>query len=341
MKFSLKVQDQPQNHQPHNHNHREPPLLLRTKLPITIFGLPFLSVAAATDPSDLSLSLRTNFLSGPSLKLTYTPATAAAATAASPLTITLRSGVGLFGSPNNSPLIISAHLSLSPQNPNPTPTFSLQIKPRFGDFSLLKTTRSSPPNPRKPNGEVLGFVPLERPLPWKDLNLDSSYKDSLLSGIFVTAKTTLPVTKTVVVNCRWGVNFPADIRKKMPFLTVNKIGIERVYDVKEVEVKKSEGNVGDLELMKGLCVSVRREVEVLHKENREMKQKLEEMRFGKYDDGGGKKVVAVPVSENGGEFEQWRNGSREEPVRREAKKSVNRASDLESELQRAIKAAST
>ncbi|PSR91692.1 hypothetical protein CEY00_Acc33712 [Actinidia chinensis var. chinensis] len=344
MKVSLKVQDQPPNQQPHNHNHRQPPLLLRAKLPITVFGLPFLSVAAATDPSDLSLSLRTNFLSGPSLKLTYTPATTSATAATwSPLTVTLRSGVGLFGSPKNSPLVISAHFSLSPQNPNPTPTFSLQIKPRFGDFSLLKTARSSPPNPRKPNGEVLGFVPIERPVPWKDLNLDSNYKDTLLSGIFVTAKTTLPVTKTVAVNCRWGVNFPADIRKQMPFLTVSKIEMERVCDVKEVEVKKSEGSVGDLELLKGLCVSVRREVEGLYEENREMKRRLEEMRFGKYGHGGGgKKVVAV--SENCGEFEQWkskRSGGGEEPGRREAKKSVNLASDVESELQRAIKAAST
>ena len=33
---------------------------------------------------------------------------------------------------------------------------------------------------------------------------------------------------------------------------------------------------------------MRREVEVLQEENREMKQRLEEMRFGKYGDAGGR-----------------------------------------------------
>lgn len=205
----------------------------------------------------------------------------------------------------------------------------------------------------------MGFVPLENSLAWKDLSLDdsssSSCKDSLLLGIAVTAKTTLPVTKRVAVNCRWGVNFPADITKKMPFLTVSKIGIERVdevKEVKEVEVKSTNGNVGDLELLKGLCLSVGRELEVLQKENREMKQSLEDMRFGKLRgqqgwsyQGYGEGVAKKPSigNENSGGFEQWKSkkGGGEEHGQKESKKNGNRASDVESELQRAIKAASS
>lgn len=203
----------------------------------------------------------------------------------------------------------------------------------------------------------MGFVPLERPSAWKDLSLDdlSPSRDSLLSGIAVAARTRLPVTSRVAVSCRWGVNFPADVMKKMPFLTVSKIGIERVDEVKEVkgvEVRNGNGNVGDFEILKGLCLSVGRELEVLQRENREMKQSLEEMRFGKlkgqqgwsyegYGDGVAKKVPVGSGSSGG--FEQWKNkkGGGEEHGQKESKKNGNRASDVESELQRAIKAASS
>ncbi|KAK9215604.1 hypothetical protein WN944_007609 [Citrus x changshan-huyou] len=46
------------------------------------------------------------------------------------------------------PLIFSAHFSLSYRNPtNFTPTFLLHFKPQFGNFSLHKTTSSSNPSP--------------------------------------------------------------------------------------------------------------------------------------------------------------------------------------------------
>lgn len=169
-------------------------------------------------------------------------------------------------------------------------------------------------------------------------------KDSLLSGIAVTARTALPVTKRVAMNFRWGFNFPSDIRKQLPFLTVNKIGIERVDEVKEVKLKNSESNLGDLELLKGLCLSVTRELEVLQVENREIKQRLEDMRFGKWREHGENVVKKVsPVMESSGEFEQWKSkkSGGEENGRRELKKNANRASDVESELQKAIMAASS
>ncbi|KAA8525915.1 hypothetical protein F0562_007985 [Nyssa sinensis] len=355
MKLSLKVQDQYQNPQtpPHNQSNHQNPLLFRAKIPLTVFGFPFLYGISAADPSDLSFCLRTNFPTGPSLKLSYTPTstTNAATTTTPPLILTLKSGVSLFGSPHNSPLIISAHFTLSPQNPNPT--FSLQLKPQFGDFSLCKTTYSTPnPNP-KANGEVtsMGFVPVERPVVWTDLSLESSSaKDSILSGIAVRARTAFPVTKQVAVNFRWGVNFPSDFGKQLPFLSVNKIGIERVDEVKEVKEvnKRNESNVGELEVLKGMCYWMRRELDVLLKENREMKHTLQEMKLGHSlrnhrGDSDSVKKKSLPVVESSGGFEQWRSkkSGGEDNGRKELKESVNPVNNVASELERAIKAASS
>jgi hypothetical protein len=137
MKLSLNLQDEPQIQN----------LILKAKLPISIFNQPFTSIfttTAANSISDLTFALSTNFPSGPSLKLTYTPSTTTttttATTAVSPLSLSLKSGLGLCGSPHNSPLVFSAHFSLSNSSPCViVPTFSLQFKPNFGHFSLHKT----------------------------------------------------------------------------------------------------------------------------------------------------------------------------------------------------------
>lgn len=182
----------------------------------------------------------------------------------------------------------------------------------------------------------------------RQLALKDSGKDGILHGVAVMARTVFPVTKRLTVNMRWGVNFPADLRKTMPYLSVNKIGIERVEEVKEVVKNSGENNVGDLELLKGMCFWTRRDLESLEKENREMKQSLEEMRLGisvknfrGESDVIGKKLLP-PTSESSSEFERWRSkkSGGEENGQRESKKSTNRVSDVESELQRAIKAAS-
>ncbi|KAI3787518.1 hypothetical protein L1987_42046 [Smallanthus sonchifolius] len=288
MKASLKLEDQHQNHNP---------ILFKAKIPIAVFGLPFLSGFSATHhhaspASDkLSLSLRTYFPSGPSLKLSYnTPTTtssAAAAAATAPFTLTLKSGVSLSGSHNNSPLIISANFSFSPQNPNPN--FSIQFKPRLGSFSLRKSTSSTISNPSKnlnggstDGGEnSYGFVPLDRPNIWKELTVESATKGSILSGILMAADTELPVTKRVKVNLRWGVSIPREYEKQLPYLRVNKIKIERIDDVKEENSNQKQGIEGDLdefEMLKGMYSWMTRELNNLQNENREMRRALEEIK---------------------------------------------------------------
>lgn len=203
---------------------------------------------------------------------------------------------------------------------------------------------------------------------------DDDKKGGSLGRIAVKARTVWPVTKRVMMNLRWGVNLPADSEVKMPYLTVNKIGIERVDKVEEMKRKKNmESDVGDLELLKGMCFWMRRDLELLEKENKDMKQCLEEMAmgvsprnchgisdsigkkvfpyssesfgeaksYGGVSDSSGKKLYSAS-SDSFGEFEKRRNKKNGEGNgHAEYKKSVNQASDLESELQKAIKAASS
>ncbi|XP_009771732.1 uncharacterized protein [Nicotiana sylvestris] len=356
MKLSLKLQDQSQ---PHNHQ-KQPqthPLLLRAKIPISIFNLPFLSCFSTTThhPSDLSLALATNFSSGPTLKLSYSTASPTATTTTPPLTLTLKSGIGVFGSPKNSPLVISANFSFSPLQPNQNPTFTLLFKPQLGSFSLRKSTTSDPgcnsSSVGKLNGEgnSFGFVPLERPSSFKDFSVEDYAKDSVFKGIAVMAKTEMPLTKSVTMDCRWGVNFPKDLGNRMPFLSVNKIGIKRVDEVKEVKEKKDE-NLGETELLKGMCFWMKKEMEMLQRENREMKHRFEEMTMGNAvrHGAGEREFVGVQVVENSnsGGFEEWRNRRKSggENAKKDEKKHASdgtRASDVESELQKAIRAASS
>lgn len=337
MKASLKLRE--------DKNHHQNPLV-RAKLPVHILGLPFISSFTAGDPIDLSFNLYTNFLSGPSLKLSYTPT--AATTAATPISLSLKSGVGIFGSPNNSPLIISAHFNLFA---TPHPTFSLQIKPQFGDFFLSKTAVSTvPPNPKQ-NGCAFPYntdaPEMQRPIV-RMLNMYEA-EDGLFSGVAVKAKTALPVAKFAAVKLRWGVNFPADSVEKLrlPYLTVDKISIERVEE--EVKMVEGEKKVSEMEALKGMCFWMRKQVEGLQVENNAIKERLEEMKMRarshpskESSNNVGRNVM---VSGNSSEFETWRNkkNAGEESGRREVKKlsgSKNTASDVGEELKRAIEAAS-
>lgn len=202
-------------------------------------------------------------------------------------------------------------------------------------------------------------MPLDRPINWKELTVESATKDSILSGILMAADTELPVTKRVKVNLRWGVNIPSDYEKQLPYLRVNKIKVERIDEVaeeKEIQKQGSAGDSGEFEMLKGMYSWMSRELSDLQKENREMRRALEDIKSlqpvknyngynggGSGGGGGGKRPVPVVV-ENSDGFEQWRmkknGGNSESNGQRETKKNFSSV-DVESELQRAIKAASS
>ncbi|XP_077235257.1 uncharacterized protein LOC143877220 [Tasmannia lanceolata] len=323
MKASLKLREEEQKP------------LLRAKIPVSVLGLPFISGISTGDSSDLSFHVRTASPTGPSMKLSYQPNHPH-----NPFSLSLKSGVAIWGSPENSPLIMTAHFSLIGRL---NPSFSLHIKPDFGDFTLRKTTTSlNPnPNPNKHNGGVHSHLNGDDGAAmWREFN----------AGVAMTAKTVLPVMKQAAVKFRWGVNFPAEFgRQKLPFLTVDKVSIERVEEVKPEagnSVLKPMESIGDLEVLKGMCVCMGREMEILQKENRSMKESIEgltsRMRSRRENVVSGKKtpeiedfrVESLEKKKNGGVVDG----------RKEVKSGGfpgAPAADIGEELKRAIKAASS
>ncbi|KAL9431469.1 hypothetical protein AB3S75_026622 [Citrus x aurantiifolia] len=170
----------------------------------------------------------------------------------------------------DSPLIFSAHFSFFYTNPtNFTPTFLLYFKPQFGNFSLHKAASSSNPNPTNSGPHFNSRPHLQFGSPsntefanrsisdelsgWQDLKLEprsGNENGSFFNGVDSIRNDGIEV----MINLRWGVNLPANSEVKMPYLTVNKIGMERVEKVEEVKREKNiESDVGDyLELLKGM-----------------------------------------------------------------------------------------
>uniref|UniRef100_A0A7N0V817 Uncharacterized protein n=1 Tax=Kalanchoe fedtschenkoi TaxID=63787 RepID=A0A7N0V817_KALFE len=369
MKLSLKLRDEPQ--------HKTP--LIKAKIPITVLTLPFTSGFVAGDSSDLSFNLTTNFPSCPSLRLSYAPTSQTVN--GPPFSVSLKSGVGLFGSPRDSPLVISADLNLFTDR---NPSFMLHIKPKFGHFSVHKTAHSNPSSKsghgsNSGSGDESGLVGwssidiesggraekflngngkgsggfgfgMERPVTWRDLKMDSlGEKDGILSGFKVRARSELPLPSKLLVNFRWGVNFPADVTKQLPFLTVDKIGIQRVEEVKEVK-KVEQSRVGQVEKLSGMYSWLRKDLEELQRENRGLRRSLEEIKAGgppmrtyssnlEEERKSRTKPVAAPVSSSGFSDARSKRNSVEESVHKGMKKPFNGPITLEDELQKAIKAA--
>ncbi|KAI3718464.1 hypothetical protein L6452_19336 [Arctium lappa] len=169
-----------------------------------------------------------------------------------------------------------------------------------------------------------GFVPLDRPINWKELTVDSATKDSILSVILVATNTELPVTKQIKMNLRWGVNIPTDYEKQLPYLRVNKIKTERIDEVNEEKRNKKqkiEGDSGEFEMLKDI------------KELQSVQQQWW-WRWRRWwwwrKEGSGLDGVEQWMMKKSGDA----NGQRE------MKKNVSSV-DVGSELQRAIKAASS
>ncbi|RWR89745.1 hypothetical protein CKAN_01881400 [Cinnamomum micranthum f. kanehirae] len=348
MKASLKLREGNQNP------------LVRAKIPVSVLGLPFISSVVAGDSSDLSFHLRSASAAGPSLKLSYSPNDPSN----NPFTFSVKSGVGLFGSPDRSPLVLSAQFSLLGTL---NPSFSLQIKPQIGDFSLKKIARSNPnPNPNHIKENGVSHLDQPQPMPstsasWPEIRHAGG---GFFSGVALTAKTLLPVTKHLELNFRWGLNIPAEIsRKNLPFLTVDKIRIERIEPEKPLLLSddgpmvyplKSSGEARNLEVLKGMCFWMGREVEALQRENQSMKESIEEMkRLGipvkrsQASEIQSPAKSATEIKGDSGEFERWRKRKQNEggdDGRRDVQVSGfpgGSGNDVEEELKRAIKAAAS
>lgn len=251
--------------------------LLRAKVPISIFSLPFAACIAAGDPSDLSFNLLTSFPSLPSLKLSYHPNlrnTTNPNPSSNPFTLTLKSGIGHLGSPSNSPLQISFHLS-----PSPNPSFSIHLKPHIGHFSLSKAAvlpalPNPNPNPKENGGGV------HHPIPVASVIDRSGFDELVRSGVGVMVRTEMPVGRRAGLKVRWAVKLPPEVRGsgilgRLPYLTVDKISIERSEEVVEEVRDVKEWSDKDFEAMRGMCFWMGREVEEQRKESNSIREGIE------------------------------------------------------------------
>ncbi|XP_031266223.1 uncharacterized protein LOC116124639 [Pistacia vera] len=267
--------------------------LLRAKVPLSILGVPFQSGIIAGESKELTLNLSTFFESGPSVKIAYRPNDTW-----NPFSLVVKTGTGPFGSPISSSMLMSAEFNLLGRG---NPSFMLHFKPQFGDFSIKKS-QSSVFKPQ--NGAVSGeddssIEVVESPM-LKKLTLSPSKSAAdfagILSGVEMAARTALPVKSRAVVNIRWGVRVPADTSaeptaginfKRIPFLVMNKIGIEHVDGADSKEKNKDnkkqllmgqELGVAGNANMAELCFNVKRQLEILQTENGFLKKAVEDLR---------------------------------------------------------------
>lgn len=261
--------------------------LLRAKVPISILSFPFQSGIAAGDSKELSLSLRTFFDAGPSLRFSYRPNDSQ-----KPFSFVLKTGIGHFGSPDSSPFTMSAEFNLIG---NQNPSFFVHFKPRFGDFCVKKSHSSSDlaksfSSDSKLNGarEVLAakvidnhpnfFDPKFRvPTPESAVN---GVVEKLFSGATVSARTSLPLKSRAVVSFCWGLRFfPLESReddgvlvgkktdhmanisfRNLPLLVMNKICIEHVA------AKDNSKKGGNADVAEEPSLKLQRQLELIQAE---------------------------------------------------------------------------
>ncbi|KAL0848327.1 hypothetical protein Bca101_021574 [Brassica carinata] len=251
--------------------------LFRAKIPLSIIGLPFQSGIVAGESKELTLNLSTFFESGPSLKISYRPNDSF-----NPFSLVVKTGTGYFGSPASSSMLMTAEFNLLGQRSSPS--FMIQFKPQFGDFSIKKSHSSSSLGGGSVTEEDPSIEIVDSP-PEKVTLLPAGDIAGLLSGVEVAARTSLPVRGRAVVNFRWGVRVPTEMRRefdptavvslrRFPFLVMDKIGIEHVDHGKEVNNNKPTGDDTGGDVGKKVSLFM----EELRSENRELKRAVEDLR---------------------------------------------------------------
>lgn len=328
--------------------------LFRAKVPLSILGLPFRSGIVAGESRELSLNLSTFFESWPSIKIGYRPNDAW-----NPFSLIVKTGTGPFGSPVSSSMLMSAEFNLLGRG---NPAFMLHFKPQFGDFSIKKSQSSVLDQKailKAPNGGVLenddtSIEVVESPMLKKITVLPSRAAGEfagVLAGVEMAATTALPVRSRAVVNFRWGVRVPAEITsestaginfKKMPYLVMNKIGVEHVdgADSKEKTSKKEAGQqlgiTGKADVVE-VCFNLKRQMEILQSENGLLKKAVEDLRREILDG----KSNPFNGDLNSGKYREFeRNGNNKASNNRNDRRNGEKKSmesDVNEELKRALK----
>ncbi|KAI3412247.1 uncharacterized protein J3R85_017620 [Psidium guajava] len=253
--------------------------LVRAKVPLNILGLPFQSGIVAGESKELALNLGTFFDSGPALRVSYRPNDSF-----NPFSLVVKTGTGPFGSPIASSLSMSAEFDLVHRG---NPRFMLHFRPAFGDFSIKKLQSSDRiAKSGFRNGAVTeddstievveapaaasgSFVPENVTLFGKRItaltrNSPAGILSGVLSGMEVAARTVVPVRRNAAI----------------PFLVMNKIGIEHVEstDSKEAAKVAPEPKFASSVDVAEACFSMKHQLEMLQAENGSLKMAIEDLR---------------------------------------------------------------
>lgn len=323
--------------------------LFRAKVPLNILGIPFQSGIVAGESKELTLNLGTFFASGPSLRIAYRPNDKW-----NPFSFIVKTGTGPFGSPTSSAMLMSAEFNLLSRG---NPSFMLHFKPQFGDFSIKKSQTSNLDKlVRSENGVVaendgsveagdtpvaygaftgkrISVLPAENP--------GSGAIAGLFAATEVAARTTLPVRGHAVLNFRWGVRVPSELKsggnpmntialQKIPFLVLNKIGIEHVYSEDSKTTAKGgpqsgltfPGNADVAEA----CFSLKRQMEVLQDDNRLLRKSVDDLR---QEIAGGVRSNYPARNSDFGKYREYdRNGSKSPPSSKYDRRNNEKSGDF-------------
>lgn len=273
MKASIKFRDD-----------RQP--LVTAKIPVSVLGFPFLSGISAGDAKELRLDLATAFESGPSFRVSYRPNDSWR-----PFSFLVKIGVGSLGSPNAAPMTMAAEFGLFAGR---SPSFTIQIKPRLGDFFIRKSSNSAAGND---HGLITGGGSSWKK-PVNVMPIAAGIGD-LLSGAELMSQSVLPLRSQVAVKFRWGVRMLPETRsafveglqwkdpaggaafRKLPVLVMSKVSVEQVLPPPAPAPPAVKP--GDL------AVSVQSQLAALQAESGMLRKAMEELRveLGARSGGGG------------------------------------------------------
>lgn len=319
--------------------------LVRTKVPFSVLGHPFISGLAVGEPEELQFDLGSGFDFGPSFGVSYRPTDPWR-----PVSLVLKTRPSAAA-----PVAMTAEFS-PPGCGGAGPSFSVRFKPRFGDFAITKSVpvalgTTTDGEGALPNGD---WQPLENgfssksgkkaigEFPANDRRSGIGWIGGLFSGMEVIARSVLPLRRETALKLRWGVTVPPELPSlltggrrtapmagtslgKLPLLTLNKISIEHTRNRgKEKEKEKKRASEADT-APSDAAEAVKQQLEVLQAGHGSLRQSLEELHAKFIDrkmapvsgiaDIGGKGGVPPPSLPAGlGNRENWdRQDSRKSP----------------------------
>ena len=102
---------------------------------------------------------------------------------------------------------------------------------------------------------------------------------NLSPEVAVMARTVMPLAKRQSLTLRWCVNFRRNIGLKTPYLSIKKIGLERVGEAKKNKQSMENFSDSGLLLLKSMRIWMSSGLENVETESGKMKRILDEMKM--------------------------------------------------------------